>query len=136
MTSSIVRPSTSHNNSHHYESPFRPNEIQNHHQNQVHAKTGVIRYKNNSSTGSRHESACDLCHKSRAAVSCRNCDSSLFCASCDRMYHRHLDRRYHLRNSISPAIVSIRNVLLSNVSRFRSTQCQYVSSRKQLKGRC
>lgn len=49
---------------------------------------------------------CDLCGNGSAAVACEDCDSMVFCSACDDMYHRHPKRKFHLRKSVLPLVVS------------------------------
>lgn len=45
---------------------------------------------------------CDLCGSVTPIVRCEQCDSNLFCASCDDRYHRHPKRQTHARKPIDP----------------------------------
>ncbi|XP_058121547.1 E3 ubiquitin-protein ligase lubel [Anopheles ziemanni] len=45
---------------------------------------------------------CDLCGSVSPIVRCEQCDSNLFCASCDDRYHRHPKRQTHARKPIDP----------------------------------
>uniref|UniRef100_A0AAG5DTU1 RBR-type E3 ubiquitin transferase n=1 Tax=Anopheles atroparvus TaxID=41427 RepID=A0AAG5DTU1_ANOAO len=45
---------------------------------------------------------CDLCGSVTPIVRCEQCDSNLFCASCDDRYHRHPKRQSHARKPIEP----------------------------------
>uniref|UniRef100_A0AAG5DS84 Uncharacterized protein n=1 Tax=Anopheles atroparvus TaxID=41427 RepID=A0AAG5DS84_ANOAO len=45
---------------------------------------------------------CDLCGSVTPIVRCEQCDSNLFCASCDDRYHRHPKRQSHARKVGGP----------------------------------